>query len=99
MPDVVVFGELPPPDAADRELLAAAGSRFFDAAVAALDTAGPDIGAITNAVKGATGRKGSDLYLPLRIALTARAHGPELKPLLAIIPPNELRARLAAWSR
>ncbi|MGH8263102.1 MAG: glutamate--tRNA ligase [Steroidobacterales bacterium] len=95
----VVFGELPPPDAADRALLASAGSRFFDAAVAALDTAGPDIGAITTAVKGATGRKGSDLYLPLRIALTARAHGPELKPLLAIIPPDELRARLAAWSR
>jgi glutamyl-tRNA synthetase len=95
----VVFGELPPPDAADRELLASAGAKFFAAAVAALDSAGPDIAAITSAVKDATGRKGSDLYLPLRIALTARAHGPELKPLLAIIPPTELRARLAGWSR
>jgi glutamyl-tRNA synthetase len=95
----VVFAELPAPQASDRDLLRAAGPEFFGAAVAAFDSAGPDIGAITNAVKGATGRKGSELYLPLRVALTARAHGPELKPLIALIPGAQLRARLAAWAR
>jgi glutamyl-tRNA synthetase len=95
----VVFGSLPAPAGTERELVRAAGPGFFNAALAAVDASGPDIGAIINAVKGATGRKGSDLYLPLRIALTARAHGPELKPLLALIPPGELRARLAAWVR
>jgi len=95
----VVFGDLPAPAAPDRELLESVGAKFFDAAVAALDSAGPDIGAITSVVKGATGRKGSDLYLPLRVALTARSHGPELKPLLALIPKAQLRARLAAWNR
>ncbi len=95
----VVFGELPAPTAPDLELLQSVGAKFFDAAVAALDSAGPDISAITSAVKGATGRKGTDLYLPLRVALTARSHGPELKPLLALIPKAQLRARLAAWNR
>lgn len=95
----VVFGRLPAPAAPEQALLTSAGAKFFDAAVAAVDSSGADFGAITSAVKGATGRKGSDLYLPLRIALTARAHGPELKPLLAMIPPAEIRARFAAWSR
>ncbi len=42
-------------------------------------------GAWTNAVKGATGRKGKDLFLPLRRAVTGRDHGPELKNLLPLI--------------
>jgi glutamyl-tRNA synthetase len=95
----VVYGELPAPEPADRELLQSAGAGFFGAALAALDASGPDIGAITQAVQGATGRKGSDLYRPLRVAITARTHGPELKPLLALIPRAQLRARLAAWAQ
>jgi glutamyl-tRNA synthetase len=95
----VVFAELPAPQASDFALVLAAGPEFFDAAVAAFDSAGPDISAITNAVTSATGRKGSDLYLPLRVAITARSHGPELKPLIALIPGVQLRARLAAWAR
>ena len=39
----------------------------------------------TNAVKNATGRKGKELFMPLRQALTASDHGPELKLLLPLI--------------
>lgn len=39
----------------------------------------------TNAVKDATGRKGKSLFLPLRLALTGRADGPELKTLLPLL--------------
>ncbi|HEY0834869.1 MAG TPA: glutamate--tRNA ligase [Azospirillum sp.] len=42
-------------------------------------------GAWTGAVKQATGRKGKELFLPLRLALTGREHGPELKNLLPLI--------------
>lgn len=42
-------------------------------------------GAWTAAVKDATGRKGKALFHPLRLALTAREHGPELKLLLPLI--------------
>ncbi len=38
----------------------------------------------TDAIKAATGRKGKALFLPLRLALTGRHDGPELKSLLPL---------------
>ncbi|AWK87378.1 glutamate--tRNA ligase [Azospirillum thermophilum] len=52
-------------------------------------------GAWANAVKGATGRKGKELFLPLRRALTGRDHGPELKNLLPLIGRPRALRRLA----
>jgi glutamyl-tRNA synthetase len=48
----------------------------------------------TNKVKEVTGRKGKDLFMPLRLALTGREHGPELKALLPLIGFERARARL-----
>jgi glutamyl-tRNA synthetase len=48
-----------------------------------------------DAVKGATGAKGKALFMPLRRALTARDHGPELKTLLPLIGRARVLARLA----
>jgi glutamyl-tRNA synthetase len=42
-------------------------------------------GTWTNALKAATGRKGKALFLPLRLALTGRPDGPELKSLLVLL--------------
>jgi glutamyl-tRNA synthetase len=39
----------------------------------------------TEALKSATGRKGKALFLPLRLALTGRHDGPELKSLLPLV--------------
>jgi glutamyl-tRNA synthetase len=39
----------------------------------------------TEALKQSTGRKGKSLFRPLRLALTAREEGPELKALLPLI--------------
>ena len=39
----------------------------------------------TNALKASTGRKGKGLFLPLRMALTGRHDGPELKSLLVLL--------------
>jgi glutamyl-tRNA synthetase len=52
-------------------------------------------GAWTGAVKEATGRKGKALFLPLRLALTGREHGPELRNLLPLIGRARAAARLA----
>ncbi|MDP9127279.1 MAG: glutamate--tRNA ligase [Pseudomonadota bacterium] len=49
----------------------------------------------TNAIKARTGRKGKELFMPLRLALTGLEHGPELKVLLPLIGPERTRARLA----
>jgi glutamyl-tRNA synthetase len=39
----------------------------------------------TGAVKAATGRKGKDLFMPLRKALTGRANGPEMAEVLPLL--------------
>ncbi|MDE1940485.1 MAG: glutamate--tRNA ligase [Alphaproteobacteria bacterium] len=48
----------------------------------------------TKAVAAATGAKGRELYHPLRLALTGREHGPELKKLLPLIGRAKALARL-----
>jgi len=48
----------------------------------------------TKAVTEATGRKGRELFHPLRLALTGRENGPELKTLLPLIGHARAAARL-----
>ena len=48
----------------------------------------------TSTVKGATGRSGKALFMPLRFALTGLDHGPELKALLPLIGREKVMARL-----
>jgi glutamyl-tRNA synthetase len=48
----------------------------------------------TRAVAAATGAKGRGLYHPLRLALTGRGDGPELKKLLPLIGRAKILARL-----
>jgi glutamyl-tRNA synthetase len=50
----------------------------------------------TNAVKDKTGRKGKQLFMPLRQALTGMDHGPELANLLVLIGPEKTKERLKA---
>jgi len=47
-------------------------------------------------VKAATGRKGKELFMPLRKALTGMEHGPELAVLLPLLGPEKAQARLNA---
>jgi glutamyl-tRNA synthetase len=48
----------------------------------------------TDAVKTETGAKGKGLFMPLRKALTAQDHGPELKVILPLIGREKALARL-----
>ena len=48
----------------------------------------------TSAIKEETGRKGRDLFMPLRLALTGQAHGPEMQMLLPLIGGELVKARL-----
>jgi glutamyl-tRNA synthetase len=49
---------------------------------------------LTDALKAATGRKGRALFHPLRLALTGRDSGPDMKTLLPLIGEAEARLRL-----
>lgn len=48
----------------------------------------------TGALKGATGRKGKGLFMPLRHALTGQPRGPEMAVLLPLIGRDKVLARL-----
>jgi len=52
--------------------------------------------ALTGALKQATGRKGRALFLPLRLALTGREHGPDMAALLPLIGKENALARLGS---
>jgi glutamyl-tRNA synthetase len=94
----IVFGGPPALEPAGEALVREAGAGYFSAAAAAAARDGNDLPAILGAVRAATGRKGADLYMPLRVALTGRAHGPELAPLLKAMPPGKARERLARFA-
>ena len=49
----------------------------------------------TSVLKEQTGRKGRALFMPLRLALTGQAHGPEMQHMLALIGHARASARLA----
>ena len=94
----VLFGELPPLEAELRSVVDRAGPAFFAAAVESLAITGPELPALARELKSRTGRKGRDLYMPLRVALTGRRDGPELGPLLAAVPRPLLHQRLAGFA-
>ncbi len=90
----VLNGELEPLGEEEQRIVAAAGAGFFSAALEANARSDGDLKMLTQRLKEQTGRKGPELFMPLRVALTGRAHGPELAQLLKLIPQELVRRRL-----
>ncbi len=95
----VVNGELEPLAAEENRIVAAAGADFFSAALSAYELSNGDLKLLTQQLKQQTGRKGPDLFMPLRVALTGRAHGPELAQLLKLMSPDTVRRRLTNYAQ
>ncbi len=67
---------------------------FLGQAALALEWSDDPWHALTARLKESTGRKGKPLFLPLRLALTGKGHGPDMGELLPLIGEAEARARL-----
>lgn len=79
---------------AEAEILHQAGAEFFDAAINAIkQNAQITFKELAEAVKATTGRKGKELFMPLRIALTGQSHGPELAKLITFMPQDLILSR------
>lgn len=88
----VVEGEVAATIAAeDRDYLAAAAALAADA-----DWHDAIWKTLTAALGAETGRKGKALFLPLRLALTGREHGPDMNALLPLIGKDRAVGRLRA---
>lgn len=71
-----------------------AGEEFFRAALACLVEPTLEFKPYAKSVGEATGRKGKDLFMPLRAALTGELHGPEMGRMFPLIGPERARRRL-----
>lgn len=89
----VVTGPVDAPRLADedRTYLAQAA-----AALAAMEWGETPWAALTATLKASTGRKGKALFLPLRLALTGKDHGPDMGALLPLIGREAAARRLLA---
>jgi len=84
----LVTGPVEQPDFDDED------KAYLSEAAATLIWGDDPWGALTSALKEATGRKGKQLFLPLRQALTGMNHGPDMGELLPLIGEEAARRRL-----
>jgi len=92
----VLHGEIDPPELAHEERLL-----VKDAANVAekLDWSADPWRSLTEKVKELTGRKGRELFHPLRLALTGRESGPEMAGLVAAMGRDRAVRRLEAAAK
>ena len=87
--DVITKQVIPQIDDADAEFLKQAADMLPE-----VDLDATSWKAWTGAIKDATGRKGKELFMPLRKALTGREHGPEMSAMLVLIGREKACERL-----
>ncbi|MEI6731009.1 MAG: glutamate--tRNA ligase, partial [Pseudomonadota bacterium] len=85
----IINGEIAEPSVEDKEYLQIAASLLPVG-----DWDENSWGIWTKAISAATGRKGKELFMPIRKALTGLEHGPEMKLLLPIIGRDKVLQRL-----
>lgn len=90
----VVFGKLDEFEPAALTAIREAGEAYFTEALQLIGHPGAEFKQAVKALGQATGKKGPALFMPLRAALTGFTHGPELAPMLALLPVAEIQARL-----
>jgi len=92
----VLHGEVDAPELAHDERLL-----LRDAAAAAedLDWSQEPWRALTNELKSISGKRGRELFHPLRLALTGRDSGPEMAGLVARMGKDRAVARLRAAAK
>jgi glutamyl-tRNA synthetase len=92
----VLHGEIDAPDLAhDERLLVKEATAITER----LDWAAEPWRALTEELKRTTGKKGRELFHPLRLALTGRESGPEMGPLVAAMGKERARHRLEAAAK
>jgi len=72
-----------------------AGEQFFVEAELAVDKYGLDLTAILAEMKQTLGLQGKKLFMPLRVALTGRMHGPELAHVAALLGAKKMKHRFS----
>jgi glutamyl-tRNA synthetase len=90
----IFFHEYAPIDAAEAKIIHEAGEQFFVEAEQAVDKYGMELPAILEEMKRTLNISGKKLFMPLRVALTGKTHGPELLHVAELLGVNKMKHRL-----
>ncbi|MBX3708808.1 MAG: glutamate--tRNA ligase [Gammaproteobacteria bacterium] len=82
-------------DEPELTILRNAGEQFFVEAEQAIDKHGVDFVNVLTEMKQTLGVQGKKLYMPLRIALTGKMHGPELAHIAELLGKKKIKHRLS----
>lgn len=91
----IFFHDHAPIDPVHEEMLSAAGEQYFVEAELAVEKYGTDLAAVFEDLKRTLQIQGKKLFMPLRVALTGRTHGPELKQIAVILGAKKMQHRLS----
>lgn len=91
----IFFHEYAPLDSHEAALIREAGEQFFVEAELAVDKYGIDFASVLAEMKQTLGVSGKKLFMPLRVALTGKTHGPELAHIAEILGTRKLKHRLS----
>lgn len=82
-------------DAEGESILREAGASFFIQAEQAAVKHGIEIKEVFNEIKSSLGVSGKKLFMPIRVALTGKTHGPELANIAALLGQEKIQQRFA----
>ena len=80
-------------DTEQLNVLKLAGEPFFKALLKAVEAHGADMKAVLDDLKTALSISGKRLFMPVRIALTGKIHGPELLQIVGLLGKEKMRQR------
>jgi glutamyl-tRNA synthetase len=95
----IVFGQLQELSQEAQAAIRNAGEQFFVTARRVLRECSAEFKLATQQISELTDLEGQQLHMPLRAAITGQTNGPELGPLLPLIPADEVASRLASAQR
>jgi len=72
-----------------------AGENFFVQAQLLVDKYGTELPTLLNEMKQTLSVNGKKLFMPLRMALTGKLHGPELAPIASLLGKEKMKHRFA----
>lgn len=76
------------------QVIRQAGEQFFVEAEQAVDQCGTDVKLLVDEMKKTLGLSGKSLFMPLRVALTGKIHGPELAHIAELLGKEKMKHRL-----
>lgn len=90
----IFFHEKVDIEAENKKIIKEAGEQFFVEAELAVDKYGIDLPSVLTDMKQALNVNGKKLFMPLRIALTGKPHGPELIHIAELLGQKKMKHRL-----